>query len=176
MKKVISVLLCIMWMIFIFFNSAQTGESSNNWSYKIVDKIISIEQIFKDNTKTNSESSFNNNENGKNNIIVKASKNTKNNKRIMINKVLRKIAHAVEYFILAILFANMFFCFGLKGKKAVIYILFGVLFYAVLDELHQLYIPKRESSVVDVLIDFAGGLLGLIVYYLGYYSFIKKRK
>lgn len=176
MRKVISVLLCVLWMIFIFFNSAQTGASSNDLSYKIVDKIINIEKNFNCYTKTNLDNSFNNYEKGKNNIIVRASKKTENEKRIKLNKIIRKIAHAVEYFILAVLFANMFFAFGLKGRPAIIYILFGVLLYSVLDEFHQLYIPRRESSVVDVLIDFAGGVFGIIAYYFVYYSFSKKRR
>lgn len=184
MRKVISVILCILWMIFIFFNSSQSGAISNGLSYKIVDKIISIGQYFELNINTKVNSSFNNIEKGENNIIVKASKNinnnkspedAKNNKRVNLNKILRKIAHAVEYLILAVLLANMFFAFGLKGKSAIVYILFGVLFYAVLDEFHQLYVPSRDSQVVDILIDFGGGVLGNIMYYLGYYKLFKKK-
>ncbi|WP_294351688.1 VanZ family protein [uncultured Clostridium sp.] len=184
MKKVISVVLCVLWMIFIFLNSSQSGTASNGLSYKIVDKIISIGQYFELNINTKVDSSFNNIEKGENNIIVKASKNINNNKssedaknikRVTLNKILRKIAHAVEYLILAVLLANMFFAFGLKGKSAIIYILFGVLFYAVLDEFHQLYVPSRDSQVVDILIDFGGGVIGNIVYYLGYYKLFKKK-
>ena len=50
-----------------------------------------------------------------------------------------------------------------------IYILFIVLFYAVSDEFHQLYVQGRNSSVLDIIIDFIGGLIGTIIFYLSCY-------
>jgi len=37
-----------------------------------------------------------------------------------------------------------------------------VLIYAITDELHQKFIPNRQGSLVDVLIDTAGGATTLI--------------
>ncbi len=37
-----------------------------------------------------------------------------------------------------------------------------VLLYAASDEFHQLFVPSRQASVVDVLIDTAGGVLALL--------------
>ena len=35
--------------------------------------------------------------------------------------------------------------------------------YAATDELHQAFVPNRQSSVVDVLIDTSGAFCGLIL-------------
>lgn len=39
-----------------------------------------------------------------------------------------------------------------------------VLAYAVLDELHQSFVPGRDPSLVDGLVDASGGLLGILGY------------
>jgi VanZ family protein len=41
-------------------------------------------------------------------------------------------------------------------------LIFG-LFYAASDEIHQLFVPGREASLIDILIDFAG-LLGAVIF------------
>jgi len=45
-------------------------------------------------------------------------------------------------------------------------IIFTVVFcllYGIIDELHQLLVPGRECSAMDVLVDGAGGLLGGVI-------------
>jgi len=37
-----------------------------------------------------------------------------------------------------------------------------VLLYASSDEFHQLFVPSRQASILDVLLDTTGGVLGLI--------------
>lgn len=177
MKRIISILLCVLWMGFIFYNSSENGTDSNGLTYKIVDKLISIsEQIQKEDT---------------NNVVVYASpkainiKNTSFNfsikdilrgDRESLNKQVRKAAHAFEFLVLALLLCNAFFTWNFKGRKAIIYILFIVLFYAVTDEFHQIYVIGRGSSVKDVLIDFIGGIIGTILYYTCYYLVRKIKK
>jgi len=80
----------------------------------------------------------------------------------------RKCAHGTEYAILVILLWRA------RNKparrrswpwhwsEARIVLLLSVL-YAVTDELHQAFVPNRQSSVVDVLIDSSGAVLGLIL-------------
>ena len=36
--------------------------------------------------------------------------------------------------------------------------------YAVLDEVHQLFVPLRNASILDVLVDTTGILLSVAVY------------
>ena len=68
--------------------------------------------------------------------------------------ILRKGAHMTEYAILALLL------FRALGSELHAF-LFG-LAYAVSDEIHQLFVGGRHGSPVDVAIDAAGLLLGLL--------------
>ncbi len=68
--------------------------------------------------------------------------------------VIRKNAHAFEYFVLAILVAIAMFAFHLKGRGAIVYIMFICLLYAVTDEFHQAFVTGRTSLVSDVIIEF----------------------
>ena len=40
LKKIVSVVLCILWMGFIFYNSSRDGTQSNEFSNKVLYKII----------------------------------------------------------------------------------------------------------------------------------------
>lgn len=163
MYKKISVLMCILWMGFIFYNSSQDGSESNGLSYKIIDKITSTKEKV-------SESG--------NKHLVFAAPNEANisngNMRVTLNLDIRKVAHGFEYFVLAVLVANAYFAHNRKGKAAIINILFIVLFYAVTDEYHQIYVKGRHSCVEDVVIDFVGGILGMSLFYIWYYLGRKK--
>jgi VanZ family protein len=68
--------------------------------------------------------------------------------------ILRKGAHMTEYAILA------FLLFRALGSELPAF-LFG-LAYAVSDEIHQLFVSGRHGSPLDVGIDAAGLLLGLL--------------
>jgi VanZ family protein len=68
--------------------------------------------------------------------------------------ILRKGAHMTEYAILALLL------FRALGSELPAF-LFG-LAYAVSDEIHQLFVSGRHGSPLDVAIDAAGLLLGLL--------------
>ena len=99
-----------------------------------------------------------------------------NKDRVSLNKVLRKSAHVMEFLILSMLLCNAFFTYGIKGRNPIIYVLFITLFYAVLDEYHQIFVIGRGSSVKDVLIDFIGGIIGMAIYYIVYYLSHRIRK
>jgi len=68
--------------------------------------------------------------------------------------VVKKIAHLIEYAILAIL---SYRAFGRSKKIALLF----VLLYGASDEFHQSFIPTREPRVRDIIIDVIGGGLGL---------------
>ncbi|MCR4942911.1 MAG: VanZ family protein [Clostridium sp.] len=186
MKKVISIMLCVLWMGFIFYNSSQSGTASNNFTNKIVDKIINVSEKVQekgtDNVKVYASPESSNNSNvslkslSSDTLVGSIKSSIKTKDKTALNVELRKIGHALEFLVLAVLLCNVFFTFGFQGSRAIIYILFIVLFYAVTDEFHQIYVVGRGSSVRDVLIDFFGGILGLIGYYVTYYSVKKIRK
>lgn len=155
MKKIIIVALCILSFGFIFYNSTKPGDVSNEKSYSILNKIrTEYRELQGEETKQY-------------NTLPTSAREEK------LNLIVRKNAHAFEYCVLAFFVSMILFQFNLKGRKAVIYIMFICLFYAVLDEFHQIYVPGRTSSVRDVLIDFVGALFGMAVYYSVHYLGLK---
>ncbi|MBA5851290.1 VanZ family protein [Clostridium sp. cel8] len=178
MKKVALILICFIWMGFIFYNSSNSGNVSNKRSYSILNNLKNIKnKILENKVESKSQSS-------KIKIFNKSSIETKfkkvfeipDNRQERLNFIVRKCAHMFEYFILAILVSILLFTFKLKGKQAIVYIMFICLFYAVTDEFHQQFIAGRTSLVSDSLIDFTGSLIGMFLFYLLYYKILNKHK
>ncbi|MGL5648395.1 MAG: VanZ family protein [Clostridium sp.] len=74
--------------------------------------------------------------------------------------IIRKSAHIIEYAILAILAVNTF-SFHCGRKQAVIIGLSLTIGYAIIDEIHQLFIVGRAGRMLDVIIDSIGGIIGI---------------
>jgi len=79
--------------------------------------------------------------------------------------ILRKIAHIAEYGILAFLVWRAVF-HSLKITLSKTYTWSGALslLYAISDEIHQRFVPTRNGSIYDILIDSVG--IGLMLYFL----------
>ena len=148
MKKIF-IILCIFWILFIAYNTSQTGESSNNISVSITEGIINKTKSIINNKINNSENSI---------IIRNDGEFIKK-----LNKYIRKFAHGFEFLVLALIIFFTLKIFNVKSMDCIIYTLFIVLLYAVIDEYRQLYIPGRNSNVRDIVIDFIGGIGGVIV-------------
>ncbi|MBT2583958.1 VanZ family protein [Planococcus sp. ISL-109] len=88
-----------------------------------------------------------------------------------IHTLLRKNAHFLAYFVLAILLVRALRKSGVGVTRAFVWAFVGSAVYAVSDEVHQLFIPGRSGEMRDVLIDSAGAAAGLVVY--GVVSFFK---
>lgn len=86
--------------------------------------------------------------------------------------VLRKIAHMVEYGILAFLVWRALLASGTftENKVYSLSFVFSVL-YAVSDEIHQGFVPGRGPSVYDVLIDAIGVVIAICII-----MFVKQKK
>jgi VanZ family protein len=69
--------------------------------------------------------------------------------------VLRKLAHLAEYAILGALL--------LRAVVERVPALVAGVAYAVSDEIHQTFVAGRQGSVLDVLIDSAGVVIGILV-------------
>ncbi len=79
----------------------------------------------------------------------------------------RKCAHLTEYAILAFLFWRARWRPSWRAprpwsRREAIYAILFVALYASTDEFHQLFVPTRQGSVHDVLIDTTGAALGMI--------------
>lgn len=81
--------------------------------------------------------------------------------------VTRKIAHFLEYGLLAFLAARAFSSSAnhfLRRRWFLISLLLVVV-YSLTDEYHQSFVPSRGASIYDSLIDTLGGLTALLLYY-----------
>lgn len=79
-----------------------------------------------------------------------------------VNGVIRKMAHAAEYGVLAV--TAVYAVYGVWGKRWKCFLTAQALctFYAVTDELHQFFVPGRHASLKDVVIDSLGALCGIL--------------
>lgn len=136
-KKSVLLIIFILWILIIFINSSQTGVNSNAISYKIVRAIArGFEGIgFEPITA----------------IQIKK-----------LNLIIRKVAHGFQFFVFAIVLRFLFEHLNIKRENIVFCTLLSVIFFAVGDEFHQLFVSGRTPSVIDVIIDFLGGVFGVI--------------
>jgi len=81
-----------------------------------------------------------------------------------LEHIVRKFAHAGAYLVLGVLMLNALKKSGIGGLKGFILSLLFCILYAVSDEIHQLFVPRRSGEIRDVLIDSAGAVLGTVLY------------
>lgn len=93
------------------------------------------------------------------------------NTRSLINHGLRKLAHFLEYALLAALLFRAFRAdSGIPWRASwAIYSGMVVIAWAVLDETRQTFSHIRHGSMSDALLDVAGGLLMLLLITLHHY-------
>ncbi len=82
-----------------------------------------------------------------------------------VHLYIRKVAHAVEYFVLSLMLFRAF-----RADSATSWnwrwslsAIVGVAGWAVCDELHQSFVASRAASAMDVGIDTAGGLFAQLL-------------
>ena len=149
MKKTISIVSLILWMIVIFSFSSADANKSTGTSDKVITTMIEIKDKITNNETPNNEKE----------IIVKNS-----------SFYIRKIAHITEYLILGFLMFNLLKQYSVTN----IYYAIGLsILYSCTDEFHQLFINGRSGSIRDVLIDTIGILIGTYLYKL---LFIKNKE
>lgn len=91
-----------------------------------------------------------------------ASKIVKTEEQIdIIEPYIRKLAHLSEYALGGMLFLAMALTFQISDKKRMLYSFLIGIEYAIIDEVHQLFIDGRAGKVTDVLIDSVGVALGI---------------
>lgn len=74
--------------------------------------------------------------------------------------------HCLTYLVLAFLFSRAVkntFLIDSMNKIIIITLIFGIV-YGLSDELHQAFVPGRNASSFDLLIDAAGSLFGGLIY------------
>lgn len=134
MRKVISILLVLLWMTVIFSFSNATGEESSGLSDKLIETIT----LTLTNTKKDS----------KDMEIIKDK----------YSFILRKTAHFTVYFILGVIVMNAFYTFKVN-KYMVVYASVVCILYAITDEFHQTLVDNRSGQISDVLLDSSAALI-----------------
>ena len=145
LKKIVYLIVTILVVMFIFYNSIQNGESSSNASTTVLNFI--------------------------NNIINSIGLNFK-----LEGYFIRKLAHFVEFFTLGIFLMLTFEAFTNKIFSIIGFPMFLAIFIPVIDEYIQIYSDGRTSSVKDVLLDFFGAMIGIIIVSLCFVLNKKKNK
>jgi VanZ family protein len=86
----------------------------------------------------------------------------------LLHGIIRKAGHVSEYFVLGLIFFR-----GVRGNSPqrwrlrwALTAMLAVVLFALSDEFHQSWVASRTSSLVDVGIDSAGGVLSQIAIFL----------
>lgn len=141
-KSVIAWAAVVAWMAVIFLFSAQTGDNSGNTSGEIVKWVIGLFY--------------------RNFAELSVEKQTKILE--IVHLLIRKGAHFSEYAVLALLTANALRPYPLSLLlRWVLPVAFCAL-YAVTDEIHQYFVPERACRFLDMCIDTAGAVFGVVAF------------
>ena len=142
-KKIVLWILVIFWMGLIFYFSSFKGDESTKQSqgflYNTIGNIIDF--FDKD-------------------ISIK-------DKEIIIEKydpIVRKIAHAFIYMVLAFLVSMLLMSYNINLTKCIIMTFIICVMYAVSDEIHQSFINGRSAELRDVLIDSIGIIIENLIF------------
>lgn len=79
--------------------------------------------------------------------------------------VLRSIAHCLEFMGLSVLIFNAVYVTWFLKLTPIIAFL-GTVFYAITDEIHQIFVPERAFQISDILVDSTGALIGVIASFI----------
>ena len=140
--RIVSVVLLLTWMVFIFVLSNENAGTSANTSGQIIKKIAqAVDRNFTTLPPAQQHSIIEN-----------------------WQSFVRTMAHFTEYIVLGFLAANTVRAFKIKGRLAYgLPVLFGLV-YAVSDEIHQIFIPGRSCQFGDIVVDTLGSVIGTFVF------------
>lgn len=144
MKKILSCIAVILCMAIIFKLSSQPANQSGKLSTEITNVNIKIIEKVKPNAKLD---------------IAK------------FHYLIRKNAHFFLYLALGLLVINALKRINIARYKSITFLI--ITFYAISDEVHQIFVPGRSPEIRDVFIDIAGACVGVFVY-LGFGRMKKK--
>ena len=139
-RKIIKLILIILWMVLIFSFSNDTGSVSTKKSDGFIIKMVE--------TISGRELSEIEKEKWTTYLVVPV----------------RKGAHLGVYLVLGILIFSFVSEFMIISYKSIL-LAIGISFlYACSDEIHQLLVPGRSGQIKDVFLDTIGACIGIISY------------
>lgn len=129
-------LLVALWMLLIFWFSAQPATESANLSGEILKAFLAVMERILPGLQLDMG---------------------------VFHLLIRKGAHFLVYAVLGGLLVHAFVRSGFTVKKAVLSACMISVLYAASDEWHQIYVPGRAGQITDVLLDGSGSLAGILV-------------
>ena len=129
-KRLILLVLIVIWAVLIFGLSGQNGTESSGLSRKIVEIFTKDEEIVD-----------------------------------IVEPYVRKLAHFSEYGLGGILFISLFSTYKWTDRKMMFVSIALGIWYASMDEIHQLMVDGRHWSIFDVYLDslgFSTGVCGMM--------------
>lgn len=140
--RIITIILLIAWMVLIFALSAETAEISSGTSGRLITAVVRIFYSGFDELSAAEQAE-----------IIGG-----------FQFIVRKTAHFTLYFILgALSFLSVVTYTKIRlTLRAGISALISLL-YSISDEIHQLFVSGRSGELRDVLIDFCGAALAIIL-------------
>jgi len=145
--KYILLILILLCILFIFYNSSRDAESSKEYSMRIVRVVESITAVVYGDNPPNELTNF---------------------LKIRFEDVLRDSAHVIEFLVLGIPVMVYFYRFNGSIFKRISLSLPFCIFIAVIDEIIQIYSPGRAFEVYDLCLDFMGSLIGAMLVIIFY--------
>ncbi len=141
MRRIVFIVLTIIWMVVIFAFSAKDADQSTKASNTVGFALCKL--FVADYDSLSEEEQLEMAEN--------------------IDHPIRKTAHALEYAILGILVVGAVYSSSMRWyiNGAIAWLIATV--YAAGDEFHQLFVPGRSGEFKDVCIDSAGALIGVLI-------------
>lgn len=143
MTAVLIVLLFLIYVM-IFNFSAEDATSSSGVSQKVTRWLLQIYYKLQGNT-------------GGLTVVIPAGEVDE------AEAVIRKLAHFTEYMLVGLLSLWIWLLWKAKRLRCGAFVLAQLVISASLDEFHQYFVPGRNASIRDVLIDTAGGLTGMLL-------------
>lgn len=128
-------MLAFLWMLVIFFLSAQSGNESGSLSTSLFKPLFDI--------------------------FVPMGMPAE-----ILSLVIRKSAHFMEYLILGILVFRAFDTYEIHFSQKVYLAILLSIGYAISDEIHQIFVPGRVGTLIDVLIDSLGSATSIAFIYI----------
>ncbi len=148
----VALILLILLYLMIFFLSSEDAESSSDISTRVTKALL---QFY---------------------YSIKGSGESQQNMGYVVSTTegfIRKLAHFAEYAGVGFLSYSIVAAWYGTGWKGRLFVLLQLLLSSGADEFHQYFVPGRNASVKDVMLDLAGGIAGMIVILL--WVFLWKR-
>lgn len=153
-RALVSWSLLLIWMIIIFILSAQTADESSSTSGSLLSFILKL--TYPGYKLMDPSEQF---------VVLET-----------YQHIIRKSAHFMVFGVLGILAVNAYKSIHIRNNSLVIILsLATCVGYAVLDEIHQIFVPGRSCEIMDIVLDSCGSFIFITLTIFIFYLFENKK-